>query len=314
MRKLLYMAGLSLALGNMNPAQAMTVVELDEPEPITEESDEARVIGQEFLRTASEMWFLLSGVSSKQDADKAAKRFSELVKLTFDLDNRLSAMPLLAPEAECVGMMDNVQLRILETMDDLHVEFQSLCRAHCYGSKALVKAFEQAIELGMFAEDDRELLREPGAPFTEAEAQAEMVRLNRLAEPDRAVLDVLVEVQDEKDANKAVSKLTSLSLRFKALMPAEELANRDFSPATAAAAQEVLAPLEPILWAIRSEIVRIAALPGYEAETYDDFSVALDLVFESLCATHAELFDSVFDASFRTDLDNALRENSISSQ
>lgn len=314
MRKLLYMAGLSLALGNMNPAQAMTVVELDEPEPITEESDEARVIGQEFLRTASEMWFLLSGVSSKQDADKAAKRFSELVKLTFDLDNRLSAMPLVAPEAECVGMMDNVQLRILETMDDLHVEFQSLCRAHCYGSKALVKAFEQAIELGMFAEDDRELLREPGAPFTEAEAQAEMVRLNRLAEPDRAVLDVLVEVQDEKDANKAVSKLTSLSLRFKALMPAEELANRDFSPATAAAAQEVLAPLEPILWAIRSEIVRIAALPGYEAETYDDFSVALDLVFESLCATHAELFDSVFDASFRTDLDNALRENSISSQ
>ena len=314
MRKLLYMAGLSLALGNMNPAQAMTVVELDEPEPITEESDEARVIGQEFLRTASEMWFLLSGVSSKQDADKAAKRFSELVKLTFELDNRLSAMPLLAPEAECVGMMDNVQLRILETMDDLHVEFQSLCRAHCYGSKAMVKAFEQAIELGMFAEDDRELLREPGAPFTEAEAQAEMVRLNRLAEPDRAVLDVLVEVQDEKDANKAVSKLTSLSLRFKALMPAEELANRDFSPATAAAAQEVLAPLEPILWAIRSEIVRIAALPGYEAETYDDFSVALDLVFESLCATHAELFDSVFDASFRTDLDNALRENSISSQ
>lgn len=314
MRKLLYMAGLSLALGNMNPVQAMTVVELDEPELITEETDEARAIGQEFLRTASEMWFLLSGVSCKQDADRAAKRFSELVKLTFELDNRLSAMPLVAPEAECVGMMDNVQLRILETMDDLHVEFQSICRAHCYGSNALVKAFEQAIELGMFAEDDRELLREPGAPFTEEEAQAEMVRLNRLAEPDRAVLNVLVEVQDEKDAKKAVSKLTSLSLRFKTLMPAEELANRDFSPATAAAAQEVLAPLEPLLWAIRSEIVRIAALPGYEAETYDDFSVALDLVFESLCATHAELFDSVFDASFRTDLDNALRENSISSQ
>ena len=314
MRKLLYMAGISLALGNMSPAQAMTVLELDEPRPVTEEAAEARQLGQEFLQTASEMWMLLSGVSSKQDADAAAARFSELVRITFELDNRLSSLPLIAPEAECVGMMDNVQLRILETMDDLHVEFQSLCRAHCYGSKALVRAFEQAIELGMFAEDDRELLREPGRPFTEEEAQAEMVRLNRLAEPDRAVLDVLVEVQDEKDANKAVSKLTSLSLRFKALMPAEELANRDFSPATAAAAQEVLAPLEPILWAIRSEIVRIAALPGYEAETYDDFSVALDLVFESLCATHAELFDSVFDASFRTDLDNALRENSISSQ
>ena len=314
MRKLLYMAGISLALGNMSPAQAMTVLELDEPRPVTEEAAEARQLGQEFLQTASEMWMLLSGVSSKQDADAAAARFSELVRITFELDNRLSSLPLVAPEAECVGMMDSVQLRILETMDDLHVEFLSICRARCYGSESLVKAFEQAIELGMFAEEDRELLESPGAPLSEEEARAEIARLDRLEEPDKEVLQVLETVMDEEAASKAAVKLTSLSLQLKPLVPAVDMEHREFAPESAAAAQAVLAPLEPILWAIRSEIVRIAALPGYEAETYDDFSVALDLVFESLGATHTNLFDSVFDASFRTDLDNALRENSISSQ
>lgn len=314
MRKLLYMAGISLALGNMSPAQAVTVLEPDEPQPVTEEATEARRLGQEFLQTASEMWMLLSAVSSKKDADAAAARFSELVSITFELDNRLSALPLVTPEAECAGMMDSVQLRILETMDDLHLEFLSICRAHCYGSEALVKAFEQAIELGMFAEEDRKLLESPGAPLSEEEARAEIARLDRLEEPDREVLQVLEKVQDEKEASKAAVKLTSLSLQLKPLIPAADMAHREFAPESAAAAQAVLAPLEPILWAIRSEIVRIAALPGYEAETYDDFSVALDLVFESLDATHTNLFDSVFDASFRTDLDNALRENTISSQ
>lgn len=314
MRKLLYMAGLSLALGNMSPAQAMTVLELDEPEPVSAESNEARQLGMEFLQTASEMWMMLSGVSSKQDADRVAERFSELVKRTFELDNRLSSLPLVSPEAECVGMMDSVQLRILETMDDLHVEFLSICRAHCYGSEHLTLAFEQAIELGMFAEEDRELLQEPGEPLSESESMAEIVRLDRLEQPDREVLEVLVTVQDEEAASKAAVKLTSLSLLFKTLKPAQDVDNRGFAPTSAEAAREVQAQLEPILWSIRSEIVRIAALPGYEAETYDDFSVALDLVFESLDATHAQLFDSVFDASFRTDLDNALRENSISSQ
>lgn len=308
------MAGLSLALGNMSPAQAMTVLEIDEPEPVSAESNEARQLGMEFLQTASEMWMMLSGVSSKQDADRVAERFSELVKRTFELDNRLSSLPLVSPEAECVGMMDSVQLRILETMDDLHVEFLSICRAHCYGSERLTLAFEQAIELGMFAEEDRELLQEPGEPLSESESMAEIVRLDRLEQPDREVLDVLVTVQDEEAASKAAVKLTSLSLLFKTLMPAQDVDNRGFAPTSAEAAREVQAQLEPILWSIRSEIVRIAALPGYEAETYDDFSVALDLVFESLDATHAQLFDSVFDASFRTDLDNALRENSISSQ
>lgn len=314
MKKMLYIAGLSLVLGNMSPVQAMEIIEADPVEPVAEEMTEAQVLGQQFLKTASEMWFLLSGISSRDEADQAAPRFQQLVRETFELDNKLSSLPMGASAAECVGMMDAVQLRILETMDDLHVEFLSLCRAQCYGSEQLSSAFTEAVQLGMFAEADMEMLEEPGEPFTEEESRLEIVRLKRLLEPDRAVLLVLADVQNETSAAEATTKLVLLSQRFKTLLPEEQLHNRYFSPACMVAAQEVMAPIEPVLWAIRSEIVRIAALPGYEAETFDDFSNALDNVFECLAATHQTLFDAVFDASFRTDLDNALRENAISTQ
>ena len=314
MRKLLYIAGLSLALGNMSPAQECDVLELDDSMPATVDDAEAQAIGNEFLKTTSEMWLLLSGVTSRESADQAAARFTDLVKQTFELDSRLSALPLVSAEAECVGMMDSVQLRILEAMDDLHVEFMGICRAHCYGSTRLTKAFENAVELGMFAESDAEMLKMPGEPMNEDETMREIARLARLVEPDNAVLEVLVEVQDERDASQAVPHLDRLSQRYKTLLPSASVVNRDYAPGHKTAALAMLAPIEPILWSIRSEIVRIAALPGYEAETYDQFSDALDLVFECMGATHPLLFETVFDASFRADLDNALQENAVSSQ
>lgn len=316
MRKWLYMAGLSLALGSMTPGLAYDVVELSSDDaPTSSDNSEYQRLSQQFLSTTSEMWFLLSGIASKESADAAAPRFTELVKLTFELDNKLSAMPILpVGEAECAGMLDGMQLRILETLDDMHVEFVSLCRAHCYGSEPLTRAFEDAVRLGMFSEEEVEELHEPGAPLSEDEARLELVRLQRLAEPDRAVFNVLVAVQDEVTAAQAATELTRLSQRLKSLLPEAKVMNREFAPQNMARAQEVLAPIEPVLWAIRSEIVRIAALPGYEAETYDDFSDALDRVFECLAAAHCNIFDSIFDASFRSDLDNALQENAVSSQ
>ena len=312
MKKLLYIAGLSFALGQMTPVQAAAM--LAEPPPASDEVTESQQLGLEFLRTASEMWFLLSGIGSRDDADAAAASFQELVKRTFELDNRLSSLPLVTPDSECVGMMDNVQMRILETLDDLHVEFVSICRANCYESEALSKAFEAAVQLGMFAQDDMELMHHPAAPLTEEEARVEIARIRQLVAPDRAVLDILVAVQDETSASAAAPELQKLSQQLRRLLPELKRENREFAPASVVVAREALAPIEPILWAIRSEIVRIAALPGYEAETYDIFSDALDSVFESLGATHCVLFDSVFDASFRADLENALQENNLSSQ
>ncbi len=316
MKKLLYIAGLSLALGNISPAQAQEVIELDTPYPAAENADEAQSLGQEFLKTATEMWFLLSGISNREDADKAAPLFIEQVRITFELDNKLSNMPLVSPESECAGMMDGVQMRILETLDDLHAEFLSLCRANCYGSAMLSRAFEEAVSMGMFAETDVELLQEqPAVPLTEEESGAEIQRIENLLEPDREVLRLLESVQDVKSAAEAAPSLLLLSRRFKPLEPpGEEMGSRAFTPATAMKAREAMTPIEPLLWSIRSEIVRIAALPGYEAETFDEFSDALDAIFEALGSTHCHLFESVFDASFRSDLEAALQENSISTK
>ena len=315
MRKWLYMAGLSLALGSMTPGAAYAMPETaDEDSPASNEESEYQQISRQFLSTTSEMWFLLSGIASKESADAAASRFAELVKLTFELDNKLSTMPIIpTADAECAGMLDGMQLRILETMDDMHVEFVSLCRARCYGSKSLTKAFEDAVRMGMFAEEEAEELREPSEPLSDDEARLELQRLSRLTEPDQAVFEILSTVLDEQTAAQATPELARLSLRFKSLLPAPQVMNRDFAPRNQSVAREVLAPIEPILWAIRSEIVRIAALPGYEAETYDAFSDALDRVFECLAATHCNIFDSIFDSSFRCDLDNALQENAVSS-
>lgn len=311
MRKWLYITGLSLALGNIIPGQAQEVLELDAPA----QSAEAQALGQAFLKTVNEMWFLLSGISNKEDADNAAADFIALVRLTYELDNKLSQMPLVSPGAECMGMMDGVQMRILETLDDMHGEFLTLCRVNCYGSKRLSKAFEEAVNMGMFAETDVELLEDaPAKPLTEEESANEIRRIERLLKPDSEVLRILESVKDVKTASKAAPELILLTQRFRTLVPIGEMGKRAFTPATAMQAREAMTPIEPVLWAIRSEIVRIAALPGYEEETYDIFSDALDAVFESLGNTHCHLFESVFDASFRADLEAALQENIISTK
>lgn len=315
MRKLLYIAGLSFALGNMSPVLAQEVLEQSSEVPSDVDMTEVRALGEEFLRTVQEMWFLLSGISCKDDADHAAAPFLEKVKLTYELDNRMSNMPLISPETECVGMMDSVQMRVLETLDDLHSEFLSLCRANCYGSEKLSMAFEDAVKLGMFAETDVELLQTvPATPLTAEESANEILRIKRLLEPDREVLEILEEVEDVRSATKAVPELMLLTQRLKPLEPMPNMGSRAFTTESAMKAREAMARIEPVLWSIRSEIVRIAALPGYEAETYDAFSDALDAVFELIGSTHCHLFESVFDASFRSDLESALQENSISTK
>ena len=315
MRKLLYIAGLSFALGNMSPVLAQEVLEQSSEVPSDVDMTEVRALGEEFLRTVQEMWFLLSGISCKDDADQAAAPFLEKVKLTYELDNRMSNMPLISPETECVGMMDSVQMRVLETLDDLHSEFLSLCRANCYGSEKLSMAFEDAVKLGMFAETDVELLQTvPATPLTAEESANEILRIKRLLEPDREVLEILEEVEDVRSATKAVPELMLLTQRLKPLEPMPNMGSRAFTTESAMKAREAMAHIEPVLWSIRSEIVRIAALPGYEAETYDAFSDALDAVFELIGSTHCHLFESVFDASFRSDLESALQENSISTK
>lgn len=310
----------SLALGAYSPASEGAL--LVDGSAVASPADTERV-GQEFLKTTSDMWFLLSGIRDKNEADKAAPRFLELVQRVAELDELLSRLPMVpvsedasgeeSDEVHVVGMMDGVHLRILEAFEDLNTEFLGLCRVRCYGSERLRVAFRQAVASGMFNEEDAELLQTPPAPLDEEETRQELVRLKRLVIPDTALLETLELVQDSVSAGKAAIRLRELTERLHALMPEGYMLNRDFSDASDAAVQEALASLEPLLWGIRSEIVRIAAIPGYNTEPFDAFSDALDSMFESLGETHSFCFETVFDSSFRSDLEDAARENATTS-
>lgn len=321
MRKWVYMAGaVSLALGSYSPANEGAL--LVDGAAVATPADTERV-GQEFLKTTSDMWFLLSGIGNKEEADSAAPRFLELVQRVAELDELLSRLPMVpdkveetpedADEVHVVGMMDGVHLRILEAFEDLNAEFLGLCRVRCYDSERLRVAFRQAVASGMFNEEDVDLLQTPPAPLDEEETRIELVRLKRLHIPDKALLETLELVQDAPTASKAAERLAELAERLQDLLPESYIMNRSFAASSAADVREVTEPLEPILWGIRSEIVRIAAIPGYNTEPFDRFSDALDSVFESLGETHSFCFENVFDASFRSDLDEAARTNMTSS-
>ena len=311
------MAGVaSLALGTYSPATEGAL--LVDGAAVASSADTERV-GQEFLKATSDMWFLLSGISNKEEADLAAPRFLELVQRIMELDELLSRLPMVpvadtsageeSDEVRVVGMMGGIHLRILEAFEDLNAEFLGLCRQHCYHSERLRVAFRQAVASGMFNEEDAELLQLPPAPLDAEEARLEIVRLKRLENPDRAFLETLELVQDVESADKAAERLRVLADRLQKLIPEGYQLNRTFADMSEPEVQEVVAPLLPLLWGIRSEIVRIAALPDYNTEPFDSFSDALDSAFESLGETHGFCFENVLDASFRSDLDDAVREN-----
>lgn len=311
MKNPFYTVGTALLLGFSIPAGAAVTVAERAEEKATSTREAGGSLGQELLRVTNDMWFLLSGVADRKAAESSAARFLSLVKEAESIGNRLYDSEGQGQDLEALDML---HYRIAESLEDLNTEFTSLCRARCYGSEKLIEAFHAAVSAGLF---DEELLLEltmPKPPLSERETRQEIVRLKRLIEPDRALLALLREVKDVKSAEKCVERLLKLAERMNALLPDQSLANRDFAPSAERIAREVYTPISPLLWGIRSEIVRIAALPGYEDASYDAFSDALDAVYSVLGDTHSEWFDDVFDASFRTDLDDALHENATTSK
>lgn len=290
-------------------------------EPTPQQTQEA--LYGDILQSVSDMWFLLSGISNRADADRQAPAFTALVHRICLLDDRLSGAttdsglpmeveaevhedPATAEQAERLEMM---QLRILESFDDVNTEFLGICRVRCYGSLKLRKAFTEAADTGMFSEEALLLLQMKNHRLSEKETEREIARMRALVEPDRAVLQTLEQVKDAGSAQKAVVSLLRISQRLQTMIP--EDVNENTQLAESARAQELAAyePLNPLLWGIRTELVRIAALPGYDGEPYDGFSDALNVVFADLGATHKRYFDDVFDDSFRMDLNEALMQN-----
>lgn len=252
------------------------------------------------------MWLLLSAVVDRPSADAAAERFRQLTEESVRMSNLLFDEDSNAQDLES---LDQDTYRIAEAYEDLSYEFNSLCRTHCYGSPTLISAFLSAMRMGLFSDDNSEYLEISSLILSDKEAQDEVERLRGLVEPDADLLRALSKVQDADSASAVVQELRDISARMRRSLPELHLSARNFSDKNRPAMQSACIMLEPLLWKIRTEIVRIVSLPGYDDEQFDNFSDALDSVYESLGDTHAECFGSVFDSSFRSDLDDALHEN-----
>ncbi len=261
---------------------------------------------RDLLMATNELWFLLSGIRDKADADKAARRFGELVNRMSKMDADLE---LVGEEPQQRESLDQLRYQIMDAYCSVDSEFGGLCRVRCYGSQELVDAFQSAVAGGMFDADDLPLL-EIHQPFTTEEARRELSRIRRLAEPDKALLKCLRRVKDAESAGKRAPELARLAEKLRALLPESRLKHRRFHNSSAPDVRAASEPVEALLWGIRSEIVRIAGLPGYSDEPYDAFSDRLDDVYEALGETHHAWFADVFDDSFRIDLDEAYNENS----
>lgn len=268
-----------------------------------DEPNEQQRVGAQLFQITNEMWLLLSAVVDRPSADAAAERFRSLAEQSASMSDRLFDESSKALELET---LDQDTYRIAEAYEDLSYEFESLCRTHCYGSPSLISAFLSAMRLGIFSDDSAEHLKMSSFMLNDHEAEEEISRLKSLVEPDTALLHILSRVMDEKAAIDAMPELRKITEQLRRILPNLHLDARNFAEKHHRPLHEVCSMLEPLLWKIRTEIVRIVSLPGYDNEQFDDFSDALDSAFESLGDTHAECFDSVFDASFRSDLDDAL--------
>ncbi|MBE6417563.1 MAG: hypothetical protein E7033_03740 [Akkermansiaceae bacterium] len=263
----------------------------------------------ELLTVCNDMWIVLSGVSDKKSADAAAPEFRCLMDKAQQVSEKL-----YCEGGQDLEIITELHDKLAESLDELTLEFESICELRCYASSALKKEFIYAVEVGMFAEDCLVMLADPLPVMTEAEMRGELLRFTRLLEHDRAILEALRMVQDAATSLDAAKRLHSLTDHLNALAPAKALADRKFSQASRSKVRRAYSPIEPVLWGIRTEIVRIAALPGYHGKDFDSFSLALENMFLSLCVTHSHFIEEVFDDSFHTDLDEALSENATTSK
>ena len=261
--------------------------------------------GRELICLCNDMWLLLSSVSNRKTADSAAPELRTMLERMVLLSDRLCS-----EGGQDLELLNEMHEQLEESLEELTSEFNSLCEARCFGSDKLITEFRFAVEVGMFTDECIALLDPPKPVLTDAETRAEFQRFKRLVEPDQAVLDTLKGVQDSSSAGSAAVQLCALSSTLNQLVPDKALAERNFSPENHVSARRAYRPIEPLLWGIRTEIVRIASLPGYHKKEFDLFSDALETVFRSLAETHYHFFDEVFDESFHSDLDEALQENS----
>ncbi len=260
-----------------------------------------------FLGT-QKLWILLSQIDSKKEADAAAKEFLDLTRELIRLDMLLSDIEQQNPDAEDSGLTDS----IVEGYRAVDAEFISLYKVRCFGSEELYQAFEDLKGTNFFNTSTLPS-NHPVLPKLNAnEEQSELARLKQLIAPDTAILKHLSLIDSSKSADIQCRAIIPHLQKLETLRPPTRYLYRYFTRTNGKHYSSTQMHLQRLLWDMRTEYVRIAALPlNPEEDSHELLAHTLDELYYNLEVTHHYWFKVVFDNSFILDMDAAFRESEL---
>ncbi len=305
-----YVLALLLSFSLLAPtvlAESNEATQNESPE-LTKLKEELNQVSRDILLSSQTLWLLLSKINDKKKADASAAAFRKLTNELIELDLKLSALENQAPEA----LHTELNRNIIESYRNIDTEFGSLYRVRCFGSGPLYQAFEEAIGSNFF---DTTMLppNHPVLPkLDEAEEKIELTRLKKLITPDTAILHHLMQIEDSKSAGKHCQAMLPHLKKLNTLQADNKYLYRDFKNTAKKDFRETQRSLQDLLWSMRTEYVRIAAIPLDPVEdSHELLAHTLDELYFSLEVTHHYWFSLVFDNSFILDMDEAFRESEL---
>ncbi len=307
--KSLFLASL-LAIPLLMPharAESATSVSSEGPH-LTQHQEELNRVSRDILLSSQTLWLLLSKIDDKKKADASAEAFRKLTIELILLDQKLSELENQAPDI----LPNELNRNIIESYRDIDTEFGSLYRVRCFGSGPLYQAFEEALGSNFF---DTTMLppNHPELPKLQlSEEKIELSRLKKLISPDTAILQLLMQIEDTRTAGKHCRALLPHLRKLTELHPNNQYLYRDFTNTQERDFRQTRHALQDLLWNMRSEYVRIAALPLDPMEdSHELLANTLDELYFNLEVTHHYWFSLIFDNSFILDMDEAFRESEM---
>ena len=285
-----------------------------ESHQVGKENQSELALARLLIQNSAELWLLLSGIQKQEMAEAQAQLFIESVQRLEKLHTQLEFRFNAKPDGFNSEEFESIIQYISELNMAIDEEFLSLWRVDCYGSPALKFAFDRALNEGYFELPDGLSTARTQEQLSAEESHRELIRMQRLLDPDAAVVESLSRVTDANSAALAAAEIKVHTTRLQQLAPTQhEHSLRPLACHDSEAYKAAYAPLEKLLWALRNELVRIAALPQYDDAPYDDFSNALDQLFLNIASTHSRWYGEIFDDSFFIDLDDAAQSASSAS-
>ncbi len=238
---------------------------------------------------------LLQGIKDKATADAAAPGLLEETEKLNEVTRTLAALDFEGLSYDEEAYMELVP-QIFAASEDVNEEFARLEKADWYGSEALKHAVEEA-NAPVFS-DEEASRDEPSRPLTPEQEEAELERMRALVALDGELLATLKNISSATTASAAVPALRAYVAKLEKRKPDPETVDGYFEDADAPGVVGAFRPVRDKLELIRTELLRIVGLDGFQTKAFDPFNDAMDDVFRLLEETHDFWYGDIFDENF----------------